>query len=118
MDDSAYLYKLDLNKLMELYNNPNDINDKKIVLDVLRKKYPNYAEELKTSRIYADMAAMGLPLAAAVKTVGAIPAAYATYKSKARAPATGSDVRSVGGKTRRNRRSLKQRKRKHSRRRR
>lgn len=104
---------------MELYNNPNDINDKKIVLDVLRKKYPNYAEQLKTSRIYADMAAMGFPVAAAVKTIGAVPAAYAKYQSnKTRAPATGSYVRSVGGKTRRNRRSLKQRKRKHSRRRR
>jgi hypothetical protein len=108
LQQELYLNTLDPKKLMELYNDPNYPNDKTIVFNVLKTKDPNFARQLKTSRKYADMAAMGFPVAAAVKTIGALPAAYATYKSNARA----------GGKTRRNRRSLKQRKRKHSRRRR
>ena len=103
---------------MELYNDPNYPNDKTIVFNVLKTKDPNFARQLKSSREYANMTAATIsPITAAF---GAITSPIKTYvESKSRARATNS-VRSVGvgGKTRRNRRSLKQRKRKHSRRRR
>lgn len=119
--------QLDLNtlnpdELMDLYNDPDYI-DKTSVFNVLRKKFPDFAEKYfrRQSREYYKMAeVMSSPIAAALSTL-IYPFRKYVEDRRARARALATETRrasDVGGKTRRNRRSLKQRKRKHSRRRR